>query len=293
MMRTRLRGPGLPFSRPALIGLAAACALTLGAANATVTEAGRAASGPAPAPATLTHKSSGIQGARNPAPRGRTWSSLSGAQKKALAPLASQWNQMEPASQEKWLQVAARYPSLPPDAQARMQQRMGQWSVLAPAQRGDARVRFQATRELSANERQQRWDAYQALPPEQKQQLADQARQRQQASRAPDAAGSPAPAASGLGKSARSSGDTKANVVPDLKRQLPPTQAIAPGVVKAGPGATTNLVTQKAAPPMHQQTGLPKIAATDEFVDPKTLLPRKGSQGAGMTPPAPASTPTP
>jgi hypothetical protein len=33
-------------------------------------------------------------------------------------------------------------------------------------------------------------------------------------------------------------------------------------------------------PPVHTQAGLPKLAATPNFVDPATLLPKRGPQGA-------------
>ena len=45
-------------------------------------------------------------------------------------------------------------------------------------------------------------------------------------------------------------------------------------------GATTTLITKRPTPPSHQQTGLPKIAATPEFVNKATLLPQRGPQGA-------------
>jgi hypothetical protein len=54
--------------------------------------------------------------------------------------------------------------------------------------------------------------------------------------------------------------------------------------VQAGPGATTTLVTRRPTPPAHQQTGLPKIAATPEFVNKSTLLPQRGPQGAAVRP---------
>jgi len=55
---------------------------------------------------------------------------------------------------------------------------------------------------------------------------------------------------------------------------------VAPTVVQAKPGATTNLMSRSATPPTHQQPGLAKIAATPGLVDSVTLLPRRGSQGA-------------
>lgn len=66
-----------------------------------------------------------------------------------------------------------------------------------------------------------------------------------------------------------------------------PARPVAPTMVQATPGATTTLVTRPPAPPPHQQTGLPKIAATPGFVDSKTLLPKRGPQGAAAVRPAP------
>ena len=43
---------------------------------------------------------------------------------------------------------------------------------------------------------------------------------------------------------------------------------------------TASVITKRPVPPAHQQTGLPKIAATPEFVDKATLLPQRGPQGA-------------
>jgi hypothetical protein len=51
-------------------------------------------------------------------------------------------------------------------------------------------------------------------------------------------------------------------------------------VVQAQPGATTTLISKRPTPPAHQQAGIPKIAATPEFVDKRTLLPQRGPQAA-------------
>jgi len=56
-------------------------------------------------------------------------------------------------------------------------------------------------------------------------------------------------------------------------------------VVQRGAGATTNLVSRPATPPLHQQAGLPKVAASPGFVDSATLLPRRGAQGAATLAP--------
>jgi len=50
-------------------------------------------------------------------------------------------------------------------------------------------------------------------------------------------------------------------------------------------------MSKRPAPPAHQQTGLPKIAATPEFVDRTTLLPQRGAQGAAAKHAAGASAP--
>ncbi len=83
-----------------------------------------------------------------------------------------------------------------------------------------------------------------------------------------------------LDKSARDAApQAKSNIVPNPAFASPP-KAVAPTVVQARPGATTTLITKRPTPPRHQQTGMPKIAATPEFVNKATLLPQRGPQGA-------------
>lgn len=219
-------------------------------------------------------------------PTDSNWATLTLAQRKALMPLAAQWHTLDGTSRDKWLNVANRFPHLSAPDQKRMQDRMTQWSQLPAQQRGEARLRFQQTRQLTPQERQQKWAAYQALSPEERQKLAQQARRKQKPVVLPDAEPGPREAAqqARIKSRHRNSTDGKTNLVPNPARTAPSPEAVAPAMVKAGPGATTSLVTQPATPPLHQHTGLPKIAATKNFVDPDTLLPRKGSQGAGMTP---------
>ena len=63
---------------------------------------------------------------------------------------------------------------------------------------------------------------------------------------------------------------------------LAAVKPVAPTLVQAKPGATTSLISAKPAQTLHQQPGLPKIAATAGFVNPNTLLPRRGPQGAAI-----------
>jgi hypothetical protein len=72
----------------------------------------------------------------------------------------------------------------------------------------------------------------------------------------------------------------------------PALRAVGPATVQAAPGATTTFITRRPAPPPHQHTGLPKVAATPEFVDRSTLLPQRGPQGAAVRP-VPAREPRP
>jgi len=202
------------------------------------------------------------------APDGPHWSELSPSQKEALKPLEHDWDGIDANRKQKWMAVAQRFPHMTPDERTRIQGRMNEWVKLSPMQRGQARLNFQGAQTLTPEERQRRWEAYQQLPEEQRRQLAARGAHASEPSRKTQAT---QPAGDGTQK--------KINTVPnpyDSGRQ----RAVAPAVVQARPGATTNLVTNKPTPPTHTQTGQPKIAATPEFVDSATLLPQRGPQAA-------------
>ncbi|HLL10358.1 MAG TPA: DUF3106 domain-containing protein [Rubrivivax sp.] len=207
---------------------------------------------------------------------GPAWATLSPAQQQALAPLQRDWASIEATRKQKWLEVSARFPAMPPDERARVQQRMADWARLTPAERTRARLQFQEVRQLPAEERQARWQAYQALPVEERKTLAQR--------------GGPAatPAAAPVTKDSRLDG-AKRNMV--QSQSVQPKRAVAPTVVQAKPGATTTSMATRTAPPAHNQAGLPKIAATPGFVDPATLLPRRGAQGAAVRSAAAATDP--
>jgi hypothetical protein len=156
---------------------------------------------------------------------------------------------------------------------------MVEWAKLTPAERGQARLRFEEARQLPVPDRSERWRAYQALPPEQRQQLA---------ARAATAASAPRDAASKPVKSPRDSKEAKFNVVPNPALAQPP-RPVAPTLVQVAPGATTTAITRRPTPPPHQQSGMPKIATTPEFVNRSTLLPKRGPQAAAIAS-APAAT---
>ena len=137
-------------------------------------------------------------------------------------------------------------------------------------------MNYQEARQLPAQDRQARWKAYEALGPEQKQQLAAKAAPGDEAARK----GNSPRNDNKLDKAARAGGpQAKSNIVPNPAFASPP-RTIGPTVVQARPGATTTSITKRPTPPGHQQTGLPKIAGTPEFVNQSTLLPQRGPQGA-------------
>lgn len=198
------------------------------------------------------------------------WANLSAQQRGVLAPLERDWASITPAQQQKWVEVANRYPSMASDERSRVQQRMGEWSRLSTSERARARLNFQESRQLSREERQQQWEAYRALPPDQRRALADKAQRAKSQPR------------DSTQRDATVSTE-KSNLVRSPASPLP--QPVGPTVVQRGSGATTNLVSKPTRPPLHQQAGLPKVAATPGFVDSATLLPKRGAQGAATVRP--------
>jgi hypothetical protein len=142
---------------------------------------------------------------------------------------------------------------------------------MSPDERGRARLQFQESRQFSAEERQSRWEAYLALPDDERRALAQRPRPP-----VPATAQAPPPA---------TATDPKRNVLPPGRQAV--TKPVAPTVVQAKPGATTTLMSTKPAAPAHQQAGMPKIVASEGFVNPNTLLPKRGPQGAAVQSAAP------
>jgi Protein of unknown function (DUF3106) len=218
------------------------------------------------------------RGAARPVPETKPrWNELSPAQREVLKPLERDWSGIDTDRKQKWLAIAGKYPSMSPPERARVQERMAAWSRLSPEERGVARQQFQAAKRVAPQDRPAQWEAYQALTPQEKRRLAEQAR--------PPAA-SPAPAARPAAVTARGDGRpvppmAKSNIVPN-PAFAPPPKPITSASVQAQPGATTTSMGKRAQPPAHQQPGLPKIAATPGFVDKTTLLPQRGPQGAAI-----------
>lgn len=217
-----------------------------------------------------------------------TWAHLTAPQRTSLAPLERDWERLSPAHQRKWLEIANRMPAMPADQQQRVRQRMQEWAKLSPAQRNEARINFQQAQQLPEAEKQARWEAYRALSPEQRKALAAKA----------TPASAPQPPTRPLRSAPLDAQSPKSNLVRSTPAATAAPRPVNAGVVQAGQGATTNLVTAaRPSPPAHHQAGMPKIAASPGMVDRATLLPKRGPQAAAalpasgapmaITPPAP------
>jgi hypothetical protein len=240
----RLAGPNA--------GLALLCALSLSPMLAL----GQSIAPPSKAPASAIVAS------------GPSWSALSASQRAALAPLEREWSTIDAPRKAKWLEIASRFSAMPPDEQRRVHERMADWTRLSPAERGRVRLSFQEAKQLPAEERQARWEAYQALTEEERKALAQRAQPKRDA--APPQAATTAPLAPGLPKQNTAATNPSASTI----------KAVSPTAVQAKPGATTTPMTKSPTPPTHQQPGEPKIAAGPGQVDRSTLLPREGPQAA-------------
>ena len=87
---------------------------------------------------------------------GPTWASLSAPQRAALAPLQRDWQGIDALRKAKWLEVAARFPAMPAEERQRVQERMADWARLSPSERGQARLTFQESKQLTREQKQQR-----------------------------------------------------------------------------------------------------------------------------------------
>ncbi len=102
---------------------------------------------------------------------GPIWAELSPQQQEVLKPLQPLWTEMEENRKRKWLAIAKTFHTLTPQAQATAQQRMREWAALTPLQRSQARLNFAQSKQMTADEKLAKWEAYQSLDDEAKQSL--------------------------------------------------------------------------------------------------------------------------
>ena len=151
---------------------------------------------------------------------------------------------------------------------------MAEWARMTPAERGRARLSFQESKQFSPEHKQARWEAYQALPDDERKALANRAKPGNE----PVQHVGPAASAN-----LRAS-PVKQTVAAGSAASAPVVKPVSPAVVQAKPGATTTLMTKVVEPPAHHRPGQPKIAAEPGEVNRSTLLPQSGPQAAASSP---------
>ena len=174
------------------------------------------------------------------------WRDLSAKQQQALLPLNAHWDGLSEAHKRKWLAVSRNHAQLSAADKATLHSRMTDWAGLSQQQRAQARFNFAEVKQVPADERKAKWEAYQALSPEEKRRLADGA-----APRPPGAAGSIrpvpaqklAPVPSGATKGQHSA---RIELTPPAERPMPPM--ISTPSISAEAQAPTPVPTPPATP---------------------------------------------
>jgi hypothetical protein len=105
-------------------------------------------------------------------PTSPLWSELTAPQQQALAPLSAAWPAISEAQKRKWLVISGSYARLSAPEREKLHSRMTEWVALSPQQRTLARMNFAESKQLSPDDKKAKWEAYQALPPEEKRKLA-------------------------------------------------------------------------------------------------------------------------
>jgi hypothetical protein len=146
------------------------------------------------------------------------WRELSAGQQQALAPLAAKWDTLNEAQKRKWLALSVNYPKLSGEEQEKLHSRMAEWVTLSPQQRSIARLNFGESQKISPDDKKAKWEAYQALSPEEKHKLASRA------------AKPPATAAA-----VKPMAPEKLASVPKAQPQPPPKQDARPPRIAAAP----------------------------------------------------------
>lgn len=157
----------------------AALWLVIGLATSGAAAQGSATGAPTLAPAQATNTAAPVTRALPP---DSGWHRLRAAEKQALAPLAAIWDKLTPGQRRKWRELAVNFKGLSMAEQAKMQERMTEWARLTPQARAQARLNFGKTteiaKELTPAEKLAKWEAYQALSPEERRALAKGAKTR-------------------------------------------------------------------------------------------------------------------
>lgn len=170
-----------PMTSPAAVRLLVAAVLLAGTAAWAVEAVPPGLPG-APAPLQQGNPSVSTQAPirpaqirRAPAPRPEsspTWTELTPQQQQSLAPLSATWRSLGAAHKRKWIALSENFATMPLGEQQLLHSRMAEWAALSPRQRTLARMNFAETKALPSTDKKAKWEAYQALSPEEKRKLA-------------------------------------------------------------------------------------------------------------------------
>jgi hypothetical protein len=119
------------------------------------------------------------------------WGTLTEVQQTSLRPLAATWNSLSDVQKRKWISLTAHYLQMSVNERTKLHARMAQWAALSPRQREQARLNFAEAKLSNPENKNGKWQAYQALSAEEKQKLAKSAQ-----TKPPRTALAPRPAAS-------------------------------------------------------------------------------------------------
>lgn len=153
----------------AVLCAGAALVLAMGGWAAMACAQGPATAASSP-PAATASSTSVVRPASKP-----LWRDLSAKQQQALLPLAAHWDRLSEAHKRKWLAFSRNYAQLSATEKTTLHSRMTDWAALSQQQRAQARFNFAEVKQVPADERKAKWEAYQALSPEEKRSLAERA----------------------------------------------------------------------------------------------------------------------
>ena len=173
---------------------------------------------------------------------GLDWQALTAAQKLALRPLAGKWNDLSDPQKRKWISLCANFALMSTGDQAKLHARMDQWAALSPKQREQARLNFAEVQKIAPEQKNEKWQAYQALSVEEKQKLATVTR--------------PKPPSTALA----------AKPVPPGKLNQVQLQKDGRGL--GIPTSTVPVPSKTAAPTRQQRASAPHATASDEAAKP-------------------------
>lgn len=127
--------------------------------------------------------------------------------------------------------MSNNFDNLSPREQATLHNRMADWASLSPQQRAQARLSFNETKTLAADQKKSQWEAYQALSQDDRKKLAAQQTTKIQGAATASQPVSPQKVIPLLGKSPPTESVSKTTpvIVIDKKTLLPTTVAIPEG----------------------------------------------------------------